>query len=72
MITSHSSDKAPLTDAEKDMIITAGYFYYKRSHRKAIKNWTSVRCILEACKSHSISVNQGMLLLLSNYLLSGE
>ena len=71
MITSHSSDKAPLTDAEKDMIITAGYFYYKRSHRNAIKNWTPVRCILEACKCHSMPVNQGRLLLLSNYLTNG-
>ena len=71
MITSHSSDKARLTDAEKRMIVTASYFYFKRSHRKSIKNWTSVRCILEACKSHSMPVNQGRLLLLSNYLVNG-
>ena len=71
MITSYSSNKVPLTDAEKQMIVTASYFYFKRSHRKALRGWSATKCILEACKFHNMPVNQGRLLLLSNNLVNG-
>ena len=61
--------KSTLTEIEKDVILTASYFYY--GGRKP--NWSSFRCIREALQAHEVNgINLGRLFELRTHLETGQ
>ena len=67
MVTSHSTENAPLTDAETKMLQTAGYI----ADHKSVSHMSTSKILLSACDAHKMYINPTRLLLLSNYFDTG-
>ena len=61
--------KSTLTEIERDVILTASYFYY--GGRKP--DWSAFRCINEALQAHKVNeVNLGRIFELRTHLETGQ
>ena len=48
MVTSHSTENAPLTDAETEMLKTAGYI----ADHKSVSHMSTSKILFSACDAH--------------------